>query len=181
MANNSRHEASFHVTDTLTCLTDSETKYLPLWAGGNDDGSGGVFTDQGIPDLEAGGFYTPGPAMHTESTVPSATSSFNLIASGFESTVQGASHRATGGYWTDIMSVNSGARLVAEENHASTTSEAQADTDNHSLTLDMSDDDLDNCFDTDSEDNNTVIMDSSVEETSERLEHIGLGVKAFPE
>ncbi|PWY94701.1 hypothetical protein BO94DRAFT_621161 [Aspergillus sclerotioniger CBS 115572] len=181
MADNSRHEASFHVTDTLTCLTDSETKYLPLWAGGNDDGSGGVFTDQGIPNLETGGFSTPGPAIHTGSTVSSTTSSFSITSSDFESTVQGASHRATGGYWTDIMSVNSESCVVADENHASTSSETQADTDNHSLTLEMSDDDVDDCFDTDSEDNNTVIMDSSVEETSERLEHMGLGVEAFPE
>ncbi|KAF7869988.1 hypothetical protein EAF04_004772 [Stromatinia cepivora] len=28
--------------DTLLCLTDNEWQYLPLWAGGNDDGSGGV-------------------------------------------------------------------------------------------------------------------------------------------
>lgn len=30
------------VTGTLICLTDNEWQYLPLWAGGNDDGSGGV-------------------------------------------------------------------------------------------------------------------------------------------
>ncbi|RAK97509.1 uncharacterized protein BO80DRAFT_428180 [Aspergillus ibericus CBS 121593] len=181
LGNGSRHGANFLVTDTLTCLTESEMKFLPLWAGGNDDGSGGVFTDQGIPNLETGGFSTPGPAIHTGSTVPSVTSFSDITTSGFESTVQGASHRATGGYWTDIMSINSEGYFIADEKHAATSSEAQADTDIYSLTLEVSDDDLDDCFETDSEDNNTVIMDSSVEKTSERLEYMGLGVEAFPE
>ena len=33
------------LTNTLTCLNDDEWKYLPLWAGGNDDGTGGVFQE----------------------------------------------------------------------------------------------------------------------------------------
>lgn len=45
---------------TLTCLSDEEYKYLPLWAGGNDDGSGGVFDDgediPEAPEVEFGGF-----------------------------------------------------------------------------------------------------------------------------
>lgn len=49
------------LTDTLTCLTEGEYKFLPLWAGGNDDGTGGAFTDQAIPILEGGGFSAPGP------------------------------------------------------------------------------------------------------------------------
>ena len=32
--------------DTLVCLTEAETKVLPLWAGGFDDGSGGVFNTE---------------------------------------------------------------------------------------------------------------------------------------
>jgi hypothetical protein len=36
------------LTDTLLCLDDNEFKYLPLWAGGNDDGSGGV-TSSAVP------------------------------------------------------------------------------------------------------------------------------------
>lgn len=47
-------------TKTLTCLTQDEYKYLPLWAGGYDDGSGGVFDDgEEIPEaptVEDGGF-----------------------------------------------------------------------------------------------------------------------------
>jgi hypothetical protein len=42
--------------DTLMCLGDDEWKYLPLWAGGNDDGTGGVFDEVDVPNLEAGGF-----------------------------------------------------------------------------------------------------------------------------
>lgn len=51
------------ITNTLVCLQDSEWKYLPLWAGGYDDGSGGVFSDQ-IPAADLG-FSTPGPEVHT--------------------------------------------------------------------------------------------------------------------
>jgi hypothetical protein len=42
--------------DTLMCLDDHEWKYLPLWAGGNDDGTGGVYNDLELPILETGGF-----------------------------------------------------------------------------------------------------------------------------
>jgi len=39
------HEMSIDttVTETLVCLGPEEWKFLPLWAGGNDDDSGGVF------------------------------------------------------------------------------------------------------------------------------------------
>lgn len=53
------------LTDTLVCLVESEWKYLPLWAGGNDDGSGGVFDDS-VPLAEAGvSAGAPGPGFHT--------------------------------------------------------------------------------------------------------------------
>jgi len=53
------------LTDTLVCLDQSEWKYLPLWAGGNDDGSGGVFDDS-VPFAEAGvSAAAPGPGFHT--------------------------------------------------------------------------------------------------------------------
>ncbi|KAI9679402.1 MAG: hypothetical protein M1817_005424 [Caeruleum heppii] len=51
------------LTDMLLCLTDDELKFLPLWAGGDDDGSGGVF-DPAIPNAEAGP-NGPGPRLHT--------------------------------------------------------------------------------------------------------------------
>ena len=62
------------LTDTLLCLTDEENKYLPLWAGGNEDGSGGVY-DAIIPPAATGaGPSGPGPAYHTGFTINSATS-----------------------------------------------------------------------------------------------------------
>lgn len=70
------------ITNTLVCLQDSEWKYLPLWAGGNDDGSGGVFNDQ-IPMADLG-FSTAGPDVHTGVTPASssrASSEFEVIGS----------------------------------------------------------------------------------------------------
>lgn len=88
-------EIPLELTNTPTCLTENEYKFLPLWAGGNDDGSGGVFTDLSIPISESGGFSAAGPAIDTDSKEPS-DGSYSIIAkSKIESTVQGASHRAT--------------------------------------------------------------------------------------
>lgn len=61
------------LTDTLLCLTDNEYKYLPLWAGGNEDGTGGVFSPDMPPALH-GGPSGPGPSYHTGSTVNSRAS-----------------------------------------------------------------------------------------------------------
>jgi hypothetical protein len=61
--------------DTLLCLSDEEYKYLPLWAGGYDDGTGGVFEEH-VPFADKGP-AGPGPAYHTGSTL-------NSIASGSE-------------------------------------------------------------------------------------------------
>lgn len=66
------------LTDTLVCLEDDEWKYLPLWAGGNDDGSGGVFDDQ-IP-LAHAGFSTAGPRVHTGVGSTAASSEFEVIS-----------------------------------------------------------------------------------------------------
>lgn len=51
------------LTDTLLCLNENEFKYLPLWAGGNEDGTGGVFDDF-LPAADAGP-NGPGPSYHT--------------------------------------------------------------------------------------------------------------------
>ena len=51
------------ITNTLVCLEDTEWKYLPMWAGGYDDDSGGVFNDQ-LPSADLG-FSTCGPDVHT--------------------------------------------------------------------------------------------------------------------
>jgi hypothetical protein len=61
------------LTETLTCLDDDEWKYLPLWAGGNDDGTGGVF-EEDVPFPVAFGFSAPGPEVHCGSAAPSESS-----------------------------------------------------------------------------------------------------------
>lgn len=55
----------------LLTLEEGETKYLPLWAGGFDDGSGGVFQDE-VPPTDMGP-SEPGPHYHTGRTVASNT------------------------------------------------------------------------------------------------------------
>ena len=97
---------------TLLCLNDNEWKYLPLWAGGLDDGTGGVFND-GIevpdaPDVEDGGFR--GGAM---GIIPGVGSSIgrSMDGSDFEeimtevgiSTVGRASRNATDGTATETV------------------------------------------------------------------------------
>lgn len=70
-----QREMGFDValTDTLLCLGPEEFKYLPLWAGGDDDDSGGVFDDT-IPVAVAGP-NGPGPSYHTGFSIASAASS----------------------------------------------------------------------------------------------------------
>lgn len=60
---------------TLFSLTKNETKYLPLWAGGLNDGTGGVFEER-LPPAEMGP-SGPGPAYHTGITIPSDASSLS--------------------------------------------------------------------------------------------------------
>ncbi|KAF7544504.1 hypothetical protein G7Z17_g9886 [Cylindrodendrum hubeiense] len=57
----------------LLTLTNNEMKFLPLWAGGCDDGTGGVFETQ-IPPATMGP-NGPGPSYHTGMTIPSLPSS----------------------------------------------------------------------------------------------------------
>ncbi|KAN0083911.1 hypothetical protein V8E54_002999 [Elaphomyces granulatus] len=102
----SRQNNAFQLVDTLTCLTDDEYKYLPLWAGGNDDGSGGVFAGNDAPLLESGGFSAPGPNVHSGSAAPSEDSFTVMASSEAISTVQGASHRAIASF-ADVVSLGS--------------------------------------------------------------------------
>ncbi|KAI4161297.1 MAG: hypothetical protein LQ342_004964 [Letrouitia transgressa] len=68
-----------NLTLTLVGLKDSEWKYLPLYAGGLDDGSGGVFDDE-VPLAETG-FSTAGPAIHTGVGSSAASSEFDFVRS----------------------------------------------------------------------------------------------------
>ncbi|CAI7656229.1 unnamed protein product [Penicillium glandicola] len=94
------------LTDILTCLTYNEYQYLPLWAGGNDDETGGVFTDLIIPSMDVG-FSGPGPVVHTGSVASTHDSLSEIEASEIQSTVHRASHNATYSHVSDIMSVDS--------------------------------------------------------------------------
>jgi hypothetical protein len=50
-------------------LSEELYKFLPLWAGGLDDGTGGVYQSE-IPDAESGAApIGPGPGFHTGNTV----------------------------------------------------------------------------------------------------------------
>ncbi|KAL7958799.1 hypothetical protein V8C34DRAFT_281753 [Trichoderma compactum] len=56
----------------LLTLDDNELKFLPLWAGGCNDGTGGVFETE-LPPAQWGP-NGPGPAYHTGNTIPSTSS-----------------------------------------------------------------------------------------------------------
>ncbi|KAL8903882.1 MAG: hypothetical protein Q9171_007244 [Xanthocarpia ochracea] len=65
------------MTPTLVCLDEAEWKYLPLYAGGLDDESGGVFNDD-VPMADTG-FSTAGPGIHTGTGSSAASSEFELV------------------------------------------------------------------------------------------------------
>ena len=94
-------------TEALTCLSEKEYRFLPLWADGNDDETGGVFSDQDIPIAWTGGFSTPGPAVHTGSQAFTEGSDTEMNQSEFMSTVPRASHQATYSHVSDVMSLDS--------------------------------------------------------------------------
>ncbi|KAI4246763.1 MAG: hypothetical protein L6R40_001792 [Gallowayella cf. fulva] len=75
-----RDEAMTQImTPTLVCLDEAEWKYLPMYAGGLDDGSGGVFNDD-VPLAETG-FSTAGPGVHTGTGSSAASSDFEYVGS----------------------------------------------------------------------------------------------------
>lgn len=59
----------------LLTLNTEEMRFLPLWAGGCNDGTGGVF-ESFLPPAEMGP-NGPGPVYHTGQTVPSVSSSYS--------------------------------------------------------------------------------------------------------
>ncbi|KAE8357057.1 hypothetical protein BDV28DRAFT_126146 [Aspergillus coremiiformis] len=152
--------------DTLMCLTENEFKYLPLWAGGNDDGTGGVFMDHDIPILEAGGFSAPGPEVHLGSRAASTADSISIVSTReIESTVQGASHRTTNGYGADMLSIKSMTTSSQKDNDGvgshqkSTSIEGYGAANDYSFLLNSSADDV-GSFACDSDGGDTVIMEA---------------------
>lgn len=55
-------------------LSPDELAYLPLWAGGNNDETGGIFDEHAVPDADLGPIQ-PGPSYQTGCSVPSIVSS----------------------------------------------------------------------------------------------------------
>ncbi|KAI5917782.1 hypothetical protein F4810DRAFT_716106 [Camillea tinctor] len=64
-----------HTKHLVLGLSDEEFKYLPLWADGLDDGTGGVY-ESNVPDAELGPIG-PGPSFRTGGTVATDVSSIN--------------------------------------------------------------------------------------------------------
>ncbi|KAL4946781.1 hypothetical protein BDV06DRAFT_181531 [Aspergillus oleicola] len=182
-----RDEMTYDLTDTLTCLREREFKYLPLWAGGCDDGTGGVYAEQ-VPFAETDGFSAPGPCIHTGSAAPSEVPS---IDSFLESTVHGASHRATEGAASEVVSLDS--EVMSKSGNPSLADSADfhkvdyeptsdADfrmIDNElSMALDVSadDDDDDVFFDSDgeSDSDDTVVLDHADDSEISEFEELNL-------
>lgn len=114
------HAISLDATDTLACLGDNQYQFLPLWAGGNDDETGGVFTDPNIPVMDIGGFSAPGPAVHTGSGASTDDSFSEIGPSDSMSTIHGASHHATYSHISDLMSVDSADIASVQEKYEGT-------------------------------------------------------------
>lgn len=153
----------FELVDTLTCLDDGEYRYLALWAGGNDDGTGGVFTDHNIPVIEQGGFSAPGPSVHTGS-IAASLESFSIVdGSEGMSTAQVASHQATDGLGADVVSVGSMRNSLWEDVIAHRDSGQGAETESlfswDNPTLSEADDE-ENLTDVASDDSGTIIVGS---------------------
>ena len=84
------------ITPTLVCLDQLEWKYLPLYAGGDDDESGGVFNDE-VPYAEAG-FSTAGPIIHTGTGSSAASSEYEVVGRGNPGSSHNTSTVANGSF-----------------------------------------------------------------------------------
>lgn len=113
------------LTDSLCCLEEDEWKYLPLWCpGGCDDGTGGVFDEMYVPNLEKGGFRggkrgignvagTPLPSSTGDDDSNSASSFSEIDSSEANTTVGRMSHRAARG--TDGGTTAESVRSLGDE------------------------------------------------------------------
>ncbi|PKX95218.1 uncharacterized protein P174DRAFT_511016 [Aspergillus novofumigatus IBT 16806] len=129
----------YELTDALTCLTENEFKYLPLWA------------DRG--------FSTPGPAIHTGSTASSVMSHSTIAASEIDTTVQGASNRATESHQSDLMSIDTDIEQDSGRNSDHVSFSWQSADDDTSIDLSSADDEEFE-FGSASDSTDTVVMGS---------------------
>ena len=106
-------QTPINLVDTLVCLDEEEWKFLPLWAGGCDDGEGGVFNEVDVPNDDAAGFrggkrgIKASNTANGEGSVSGSESSFDDIASDAMSSAEKASKYATDGTET-VRSVREG-------------------------------------------------------------------------
>ncbi|MCJ1241502.1 hypothetical protein MMC14_009507 [Varicellaria rhodocarpa] len=77
MLSGSSPDFDLQLANTLVCLNEEEKKYLPLWAEGLDDESGGVYNDD-LPTAEMG-FTAPGPKVHTGIGSTASSSEFEMV------------------------------------------------------------------------------------------------------
>ncbi len=159
--------------DSLMSLGDEEWKYLPLWAGGCDDGSGGVFNDLEPPILEAGGFDggTRGLGGSGESSTAGSSSWSEII-----STVGKASREAIDGTATETATVRSlgdvdmDVRSLDEESSMREVETETAENMGFSSADDLDGDDDDDGENQESNDDDMEDDDVGLEEDCEDLE-----------
>lgn len=151
--------------DSLLCLTDEEWKYLPLWAGGNDDGSGGVFQDADLPILETGGFAggRRGLGHQGDCSGPGSSDWTDIV-----STVAKASRKATDGSLDESATVQSfddvdmDVRSLDDESSLQDT-DTLADLDAFSIQNLDSDDQNENEYDEDDDDDHDGVSVKNVD------------------
>lgn len=98
----------------LLTLVPNEMKYLPLWAGGCDDGTGGVFEDF-LPPAEMGP-NGPGPSYHTGLTVASDSSVSGSLINGLDDlSVRGSTTAASVDVQDSISTVYRPDEIIADD------------------------------------------------------------------
>ncbi|KAI2468911.1 hypothetical protein F4781DRAFT_422332 [Annulohypoxylon bovei var. microspora] len=143
----------------LLALSDDEFQYLPLWAGGLDDGTGGVF-ELAVPDADLGPIG-PGPAYHTGDTVATDSSS---ICQSSKTPSQGSTATLTAG--RSLAAVHSNAVPTTVNDGASTGGIHAMSTSSVVMVdaTDELDDDIDDAFEFDDSDEISEEAWSQVEE-----------------
>ncbi|KFH47725.1 hypothetical protein ACRE_013370 [Hapsidospora chrysogenum ATCC 11550] len=113
----------------LLTLTSNEMKFLPLWAGGNDDGTGGVF-EQFLPPAEMGP-SGPGPSYRTGMTLPSVPPSLSgsLMDEITAMKIQGSTTAGSVDVHNSISTGHCPDRVVALDSSVPTESFAEDDSD----------------------------------------------------
>ncbi|KAK5042895.1 hypothetical protein LTR84_012397 [Exophiala bonariae] len=165
--------------DTLLCLSEDEFKYLPLWAGGNDDGTGGVYDDNPVPNLDDASQFVEGfgpgrihrpynaPSVSDAGTMSNDGDAFHYVDSSQAlSTVGKASKRATDGTQT-VMSLSSAASEAVGSDAASVvfvpSADAAADAEIETVMGESGMNDNGNDIDLDDDEGNSSDTDTDME------------------